>query len=85
MKDSMCLFDRAAVLRCRSRTNFESEAAVRTAEAAVMDAAMPIRMSAQGFEAFMNVLAAPPAPVPELVELLCRSSPWEPGESRGRR
>jgi uncharacterized protein (DUF1778 family) len=71
------IINRAAALRGRSRTDFVREAAVRAAEAVIMDAAMPIRMSAQGFEAFMNALAAPSAPVPEMVELLSRPAPWE--------
>ena len=40
---------------------------------------VPSRMSEQGFEAFLRALAAPPAPVPELVEVLRRRAPWEEG------
>ncbi|MDR2155822.1 MAG: DUF1778 domain-containing protein [Burkholderiaceae bacterium] len=54
----IAIIDRAAVLRGRSRTDFVREAAVRAAKAVVLEA-MPIRMSAQGFKAFMNALAAP--------------------------
>jgi len=40
---------------------------------------VPSRMSDQGFKAFLSALAAPPAPVPELVEVLRRPAPWEQG------
>jgi uncharacterized protein (DUF1778 family) len=36
-----------------------------------------IRMSAEGFEAFLSALAAPAVAVPELVELARRTAPWE--------
>ena len=74
----IAIIDRAAILRGRSRTDFVREAAVRAAEEVVLEA-MPIRMSASGFDAFMAALAAPPAPVPEMVELLRRPAPWEQG------
>ena len=76
-QSDIAIIDRAAILRGRSRTDFVREVAVRAAEAVVMDAAMPIRMSDQGFKAFQNALAAPPAPVSELVEVLRRPAPWE--------
>ncbi|MEZ5737824.1 MAG: hypothetical protein R3E09_18830 [Novosphingobium sp.] len=37
----------------------------------------PIRMSLEGFGHFVNVLSRPPAPVPEMVDLLRRRAPWE--------
>jgi uncharacterized protein (DUF1778 family) len=39
-------------------------------------------MSAAGFDAFMAALAAPAAPVPEMVELLKRRAPWETDPAR---
>lgn len=72
----IAIIDRAAGLRGRSRTDFVREAAVRAAEEVVMEA-MPIRMSAAGFDAFLEALTAPPASVPEMVELLRRPAPWE--------
>lgn len=72
----IAIIDRAAVLRGRSRTDFVREAAVRAAEEVVMDA-MPIRMSAEGFDAFMAALSGPAVPVPEMVEVLRRPAPWE--------
>jgi uncharacterized protein (DUF1778 family) len=72
----IAIIDRAANLRGRSRTDFVREAAVRAAEDVLMETA-PIRMSASGFKAFMEVLSKPARPVPELIELLQRAAPWE--------
>jgi len=70
------MIDRAASLRGRSRTDFVRDAAVREAETVIMEA-MPIRMSAAGFAAFVDALAQPGRPVPEMLDLLRRSAPWE--------
>src|SRR5262249_35275765 len=72
----IAIIDRAANLRGRSRTDFVREAAVRAAEDVLMETA-PIRMSAGGFKAFMDVLSKPAASVPEIAELLARTAPWE--------
>jgi len=72
----LAIIDRAARLRGRSRTDFVRDAAVRAAEDVLMEAA-PIRLSAEGFDAFLSALSAPPRPVPEMVELLRRPAPWE--------
>lgn len=72
----IAIIDRAATLRGRSRTDFVREAAVRAAEEVLMDSA-PIRMSAAGFAAFVEALSAPATPVPEMMELLRRTAPWE--------
>lgn len=74
----IAMIDRAARLRGRSRTDFVREAAVRAAEDVLMQNRL-IRMSADGFAEFMAVLSAPAAPVAEMVELVKRPSPWEPG------
>ena len=74
----IAMIDRAAGLRGRSRTDFVREAAVRAAEDALMENRL-IRMSPEGFSAFMAALSAPAAPVPEMVELARRPAPWEPG------
>ncbi len=74
----IAMIDRAAGLRGRSRTEFVRDAAVRAAEDVVMESRL-IRMSADGFAAFMAVLAAPATAVPEMVELAKRPAPWEPG------
>lgn len=72
----IAIIDRAAGLRGRSRTDFVREAAVRAAEDVLMEALL-IRMSPEGFDAFLQVLAEPPKPVPEMVELARRPAPWE--------
>jgi len=72
----IAIIDRAADLRGRSRTDFVREAAVRAAEEVVMESAL-IRMSPKGFSAFMSAIGAPPAAVPELVEVLKRQAPWD--------
>lgn len=74
----VAMIDRAANLRGRSRTDFVRDAAVRAAEEVVMEQGL-IRMSPEGFASFMEVLAAPTAPVPEMVELAKRPAPWEAG------
>jgi uncharacterized protein (DUF1778 family) len=71
----LAIIDRAAQLRGRSRTDFVRDAAMRAAETALMENA-PIRMSAQGFGAFMAVLAAPAKAVPEMVALFQHKDPW---------
>ena len=43
-----------------------------------------IRMSPEGFAQFMDVLSRPAAPVPEMVEVLKRPAPWEPGYAAKR-
>ena len=70
------IIDRAASLRGRSRTDFVRDAAVRAAEDVLMENTL-IRMSPDGFEAFMSALAAPPVVVPEMVALARRAAPWE--------
>ncbi len=70
------MIDRAARLRGRSRTDFIREAAVRAAEATILDQS-PVRMSAEGFQAFVEALSAEPTPVPEIVDVLRRRAPWE--------
>jgi len=72
----IAMIDRAAGLRGRSRTEFVRDAAVRAAEDVLMEHTL-IRMSPDGFAAFLQILAAPAAPVPEMVALTRRSAPWD--------
>jgi uncharacterized protein (DUF1778 family) len=72
----IAIIDRAAGLRGRSRTDFVREAAVRAAEDIVLESAL-IRMSPQGFKAFISAIATPAIAVPEMVEVLAREPPWE--------
>ena len=79
----VAMIDRAASLRGRSRTDFVRDAAVRAAEDVLMDSRL-IRMSPEGFAEFMEVLSAPAAPVPDMVELARRPAPWEVGYTTKR-
>ncbi|HEX3365909.1 DUF1778 domain-containing protein [Phenylobacterium sp.] len=79
----IAMIDRAAGLRGRSRTDFVRDAAVRAAEDVLMETAL-IRMSPDGFEAFVQTLSAPAAPVPEIVEILRRPAPWEADAAKGQ-
>lgn len=74
----LALIDRAAGLRGRSRTDFVRDAAVREAEEVLMDSGL-VRMSAEGFDAFVVAMATPAEPVAPLVEVLRRRPPWEAG------
>ena len=73
----IAVIDRAAALRGRSRTDFVREAAVRAAEDVVLEQTL-VRMSEEGFAAFIAAVAAPGAPVPALLELFRRRAPLEP-------
>lgn len=77
-ESDLALIDRAAGLRGRSRTDFVRDAAVRAAEEVLMDNG-PLRMSPEGFDAFMSAMSAPAEPVPGMVEVLRRRPPWERG------
>ncbi|MBU6299624.1 MAG: DUF1778 domain-containing protein [Alphaproteobacteria bacterium] len=79
----IAIIDRAAGRRGRSRTDFVREAAVRAAEDVLMEN-IPIRMSPEGFNAFLQLLAKPPKPVPEMVEVARRSAPWETGKRKSK-
>jgi len=72
----LAVIDRAAQLRGRSRTEFMRDAAVRAAEDAIMENTL-IRVSPDGFQAFVAALDAPGKPVPALVNVLKRPAPWE--------
>jgi uncharacterized protein (DUF1778 family) len=79
----IAMIDRAASLRGRSRTDFVRDAAVHAAEAVLMETAL-IRMSPDGFEAFISALSEPACAVPEMVEVLRRAAPWEIVDDRGQ-
>ncbi|MDE1917954.1 MAG: DUF1778 domain-containing protein [Sphingomonadales bacterium] len=72
----LAIIDRAAQLRGRSRTEFMRDAAVRAAEDAIMENTL-IRVSPEGFEAFVAALDTPGKPVPAMVDVLKRAAPWE--------
>lgn len=79
----VAMIDRAADMRGRSRTDFVRDAAVRAAEDVMMENHL-IRMSPEGFADFMAAVSAPAAPVPEMVEVVDRAAPWEPGYAAKR-
>ena len=79
----IAIIDRAAGLRGRSRTDFVREAAVRAAEDVLMENT-PLRMSPEGFQAFMDAVSGPAVPVPGMVELMKRPAPWEDDAANGR-
>ena len=79
----IAMIDRAAGLRGRSRTDFVRDAAVRAAEDVLMENRL-IRMSPEGFAEFIAALSGPDKPVPEMVEVVKRPAPWEPGYTAKR-
>jgi uncharacterized protein (DUF1778 family) len=79
----LAIIDRAAILRGRSRTDFVREAAVRAAEDVLMENRL-IRMSPEGFAAFMGALSVPAVAPPEMVEIARRAAPWESRSARKR-
>lgn len=74
-ESDIAIIDRAARKRGRSRTDFVREAAVRAAEETVLENSV-IRMSPEGFKAFMAVISAPPVPIKKMVEVFKRKAPW---------
>ena len=72
----IAIIDRAARLRGRSRTEFVRDAAVRAAETVLMEAAM-VRMSPEGFDAFVAALAEEPVVVPAMAAVAARKAPWD--------
>jgi uncharacterized protein (DUF1778 family) len=75
------IIDRAASLKGRSRTEFIRDAAVRAAEDIIVEQSL-VRMSPQGFEAFMAALDAPTTLVPQIAELADRRAPWTNDEAK---
>lgn len=74
--DDVAVIDRAAGLTGRSRTDFVREAAVKAAEAIILEETL-LRMGPEAFDHFSAAICAPAAPVKELVEVLAREAPWE--------
>jgi uncharacterized protein (DUF1778 family) len=75
----IAVIDRAALAQGRSRTDFVREAAVRAAEAVLMEHTL-LRMSEHGFADFMAAITAPATAVPEMVAVLSRPAPWDSRE-----
>ena len=70
------LIDRAAELRGSSRTEFVRDAAVREAEAVLLQRGL-VKMAAADFRRFVTAMDAPAQAVPELVKSFQRTAPWE--------
>src|ERR1700679_3552522 len=80
-EQDIAIIDRAADLRGSSRTEFVREAAVRAAEAVIMENTL-LRMSPQGFDRFMTLIPAPATAFPAWAKLLNRKHPGETGANR---
>ena len=70
------IIDRASKLRGRSRTDFMRDAAVREAEATILDSVL-IKMTEAGYKSFVEAIEAPAKVNEKLLEALKRPSPWE--------
>ena len=68
----LALIDRAAKKQGRSRTDFMRDAAVREAEATMLESAM-IQMSAAGFASFVEAIEAPAKVNEKLLQALQRT------------
>jgi uncharacterized protein (DUF1778 family) len=77
----IAIIDRAAGVRGRSRTDFVREAAVRAAEEVLMESTL-LRMSAEGFDAFVAAISMPGKAVPEMIKLFQQKAPWDVGDTR---
>lgn len=75
-ESDIAMIDHAARLKGRSRTDFVRDAAMRAAEDIVMENTL-VRMSPDGFEAFMAAVTGPATPVAAMTEILTRLAPWE--------
>jgi uncharacterized protein (DUF1778 family) len=75
--DDLTIIDRGAELLGLSRTEFMRRAALHEAQAAILDETV-IRLSPDGYDAFLQAISAPAvAPPPKVAERLRRSPPWE--------
>jgi uncharacterized protein (DUF1778 family) len=70
------LFDRAARLQGKSRTEFMLEASREKAEQVLLDQTL-FTVSAKQHKAFVALMTAPLSRNPALKRLLAKRSPWE--------
>jgi uncharacterized protein (DUF1778 family) len=70
------LFDWAAKVQGKTRTDFIIEAARRAAEEALLDRAI-IQVSAKAYVEFVARLDAPPSPNKRLKRTMQTKAPWE--------
>lgn len=75
--DDLAIIARGAELSGLSRTEFMRRAALHEAQATILNETV-IRLSPDAFDAFVEGIEAPPAPVPAKVrERLQRKAPWQ--------
>ena len=70
------LFDWAAKVQGKTRTDFIIEAARRAAEEALLDRAV-VQVSAKAYAEFVARLEAPPAPNKRLKRTMQTKAPWD--------
>jgi uncharacterized protein (DUF1778 family) len=70
------LFDWAAKVQGKTRTDFILEAARRAAEEALLDRAV-VQVSAKSYAQFVARLDAPPSPNEQLKRTMRTKAPWE--------
>jgi uncharacterized protein (DUF1778 family) len=70
------LFDWAAKVQGKTRTDFILEAARRAAEEALLDRAI-VQVSAKAYAEFVARLDAPPSPNKRLKRTMQTKAPWE--------
>ncbi|HXC54243.1 MAG TPA: DUF1778 domain-containing protein [Rhizomicrobium sp.] len=75
-KADIAIIDRAATLHRRSRTEFVRDAAVRAAEAVLLESTL-IHVSPAAFKEIMNRLDEPPQIVSDIARIMQMKAPWE--------
>jgi len=74
--EDRALFDQAALLSGKSRSEFMLEAARRAASEVILDRTL-FRMKPAAFARFTELLDAPPKPNDHLRRLMQAKAPWE--------
>jgi uncharacterized protein (DUF1778 family) len=70
------LIDRAAEAQGRNRSEFMLDAACERAQQVLLDRTF-FALDDKRFQAFVELLDAPPKANPKLLQLLARRAPWE--------
>lgn len=75
--DDLSIIDRGAELLGLSRTEFMRRAALNEAQIAIVNETV-IRVSPEAYDAFIEAISAPTAPLPpKAAERLRRPAPWD--------
>ncbi len=77
LPEQRALIDQAAQLLGKNRSDFMLEAACDKAQSVLLDQVF-FTLDASKFQAFMDLLDAPPSPNPGLERLLSVNAPWAP-------